>query len=354
MRRRFAKLLRLAVALALLSGLSGCMPLPAGDLTVTALMADSAGLFVGNDVGVLGVPVGRVTAIRPEGTHVRVTMAVDRDQPLPAGVGAVVVARSVATDRYVELTPVYHSGPRLADGAVIPEPRTRTPVDFDQVLEALNSFATGIAGAKGTRHAIANLLDAGSKAVDGKGVLLNEAITSLGGAVDSVAGQRQDIAGTVTALDSLTATIAGHQQLVREFVTQVSRASRLLADERTNFRAALRALSRAVALVADFAHRNRQQLTTSLDRSSAVMASMLGKRGNLTEILRVMPLTLQNLRAILHHGRLRVRVDPTVLTPLGGAVNTLCAGSMSDFCSQFGPGLLNLQNLLSLLTGGKP
>jgi phospholipid/cholesterol/gamma-HCH transport system substrate-binding protein len=353
MSRPLRTLLRLALVLVTLVGLSGCTPLPGNRITVTALMSDSAGLFVGNDVGVLGVPVGKVTSIRPEGTHVRVTMTVDRSQPLPAGVGAVVVARSVATDRYVELTPVYHSGPRLADGAVIPEPLTRTPVDFDEVLAALNSFATGIAGAKGTRGAVASILDSGSKAVDGKGVLFNRAITSLSAAVSSISGQRENIGGTVTSLDTLTGTIAANQQLVRDFVTQVSRASRLLADERTNFRAALRALSRAVALVADFAHRNRQELATSLDRSTAVMSSMLGKRGDLTEILRVMPLTLQNLRAILHHGRLRVRVDPMVITPLGGAINAACSRSATDYCAQFGPSLLNLQNLLSLLTGGK-
>jgi phospholipid/cholesterol/gamma-HCH transport system substrate-binding protein len=346
-------LLRIGLALATLVGLTGCTPVLDRDMTITALMADSAGLFVGNDVGVLGVPVGTVTSIKPEGTHVRVTMSVHRSRPLPAGVGAVVVARSVATDRYVELTPVYHGGPRLAAGAVIPEPRTRTPVDFDEVLAALDEFATGIAGAKGSKDAIARLLRSGSEALDGKGALLNRTITSLGGAVNSLSGQREDFAGTVTALDTLTGTIAENQQLVRSFVTEVSRASRLLADERTNFRAALRALSRAVALVADFAHRNRQQLVTSLDQSTHLMTSLLTRRDDLTEILRVMPVTLQNLRAVLHHGRIRVRVDPTVLTPVGGLVNTVCSGTTSEFCSQIGPSLLNLQNLLSLLTGGK-
>ena len=346
-------LLRIALALATVVGLSGCTPVLDRDMTVTALMADSAGLFVGNDVGVLGVPVGRVTSIRPAGTHVRVTMSVHRSQPFPDGVVAVVVARSVATDRYVELTPVYHGGPRLAAGAVIPEPRTRTPVDFDEVLAALDDFATGIAGAKGTKGAVARLLRSGSEALDGKGALLNRTITSLGGAVNSLSGQREDFAGTVTALDALTGTIAENQQLVRRFVTEVSRASRLLADERTNFRAALRALSRAVELVADFAHRNRQQLVTSLDRSTDLMTSLLTRRDDLTEILRVMPVTLQNLRAILHQGRIRVRVDPTVLTPAGGLVNTVCSGTTSEFCSQIGPSLFNLQNLLSLLTGGK-
>jgi phospholipid/cholesterol/gamma-HCH transport system substrate-binding protein len=346
--------LHLAIVLVAVVGLSGCTPVLGGSMSVSALMADSAGLFVGNDVGILGVPVGRVTAIEPEGTHVRVTMSISRDHPVPADAGAVVVARSVATDRYVELTPVYHSGPRIADGAVIPEARTRTPVDFDQVLEALDTFASGIAGSKDTRDAIAGLLEAGSKAVDGKGELVNRAITSLGGAVDSISRQRADLAGTVEGLDTLTGTLAAHQRLAGEFVAQVSRASRLLADERTDFRSAMRALSRAVRLVAGFAHQNRQQLVTTLDRSSAVMSSALTRREDLTEILRVMPLTLQNLQRTLHHGRLRVRVDPTVLTPLGGLINSTCRSMSSDFCARFGPSLVNLQNLVDLLTGKNP
>jgi phospholipid/cholesterol/gamma-HCH transport system substrate-binding protein len=346
------RLLHLALVLAALVGLSGCTPVLGSNITVSALMADSAGLFVGNDVGVLGVPVGKVTSIKPEGTHVRVTMSIDGDQPVPADAGAVVVARSVATDRYVELTPVYHSGPRMKDGAVIPEPQTRTPVDFDEVLAALDTFTSGIAGAKGTKNAIANILREGSLAVDGKGELFNRAITSLGGAVDSISGQRQDIAGTVKSLDTLTATIAANQQLARDFVTEVSRASRLLADERTNFRSALRSLSSAVALVAEFAHQNRQQLVRSLDQSTALMKSLLGKRADLTEILRVMPVTLQNLHATLHNGRIRVRVDPLVLTPLPSIINPLCKATPTDFCALFGPSLLNLQNLVDLLTKG--
>jgi phospholipid/cholesterol/gamma-HCH transport system substrate-binding protein len=264
----------------------------------------------------------------------------------------VVVARSVATDRYVELTPVYHSGPKMADGAVIQLPQTRTPVDFDEVLEALNTFTSGIAGQKGTRHAIANILREGSEAVDGKGELFNRAITSLGGAVNSISGQRDDITGTVKSLDTLTTTIAANQQLVRDFVTQVSEASVLLADERGNFRSAMRSLSRAVALVADFAHQNRQQLVKTLDQSSAMMRSLLTRRDDLTEILRVMPVTMQNLRAIMHHGRIRVRVDPLVLTPLPTLLKPVCDATKKDFCALFGPSLLNLQNLIKLLTGG--
>jgi phospholipid/cholesterol/gamma-HCH transport system substrate-binding protein len=341
----------LALALALASALSGCSPTLGRNITVTALMADSAGLFVGNDVGVLGVPVGTVTSIRPEGTHVRVTMSIDRGRPVPADAGAVVVARSVATDRYVELTPVYRSGPRMADGAVIRQPQTRTPVDFDEVLEALEEFSSGIAGRAGTRNAVANILREGSEALDGKGPLLNRTLTSLGAAVDSISGQREDLAGTVESLDALTSTIAANQQLARDFVSQVSEATALLADERGNFRRAMRSLGRAVELVADFAHQNRQQLVRALDQGSAVMSSLLTRREDLTEILRVMPVTLQNLGATFHDGRIRVRVDPLVLTPLPTLLAPLCGATTKDFCSIFGPSLLNLESLIDLLTG---
>jgi phospholipid/cholesterol/gamma-HCH transport system substrate-binding protein len=343
-----------AVLLAMLFGFTGCTPpLTDGKITITALMSDSAGLFVGNDVGVLGVTVGKVTAIKPDGTNVRVEMSVNSDQPIPADAGAVVVARSVATDRYVELTPVYHGGAKMADGAVIAQDQTRTPVDFDDVLGALNTFATGIAGSKETQGAIKNILQSGSEALSGKGEEFNKAITSLGGAVDSISGQRGNITSTVKSLDTLASTIAANQQLVKDFITQVSRASALLAGERTNFQSSLRSLSKAVALVADFAHTNRQQLVTSLNQSTDLMTSLLTKRDRLTEILRVMPLTLQNLGAIYHDGRLRVRVDPLVLTPLGGFINTMCTAIPTDVCAAFGPSLLNLQNILQLLGVGR-
>jgi phospholipid/cholesterol/gamma-HCH transport system substrate-binding protein len=157
----------------------------------------------------------------------------------------------------------------------------------------------------------------------------------------------------VKSLDTLTGTIASNQQLVRDFIGQVSDASSLLAGERTNFQSVLRSLGSAVESIAAFAHTNRQQLVSTLTQSTTLLSSLLTKRERLVEILRVMPLALQNLGAIYDNGRLRVRVDPTVLTPLGGLINTLCSSTKTDFCTAIGPSLLNLNNLLSLLGLGK-
>lgn len=341
-RHVLATMVALGTSAAALGGLSGC-GLVGGDdeVTVKAYFADSAGLFVGNDVGVLGVTIGEITSIEPAGDQVLVTMKVDGEQPLPADVGAAVVARSVATDRYVELTPVYREGDRFEDGQTIPVDRTETPVDFDEVLEALNEFATGIGGNKATTKAVQRFIDAGTKALEGRGPLLNQTIHSLAEGVDGISSQREDIAATMESLDVLLSTIATNESTARRFVRQVSSASELLADERQNFRQALRSLDEAVTTVAEFAVDNREQIVRTVKGSTTLMSTVLSKQDRLEEILRVMPLALENI-AMIKGDRLPVRMDPLMIVDvLGGVLGDVCEQLPGDLCeilsgTQFG------------------
>jgi phospholipid/cholesterol/gamma-HCH transport system substrate-binding protein len=321
------RLVRLALVAVLVLLATGCVPdVVRGDrITVTAYFSDSAGLFVGNDVGVLGVPVGEITEIEPDGDRVKVTLEIDADQAVPADAGAVVVARSVATDRYVELTPVYQGGAKLEDGAEIDTDRTRTPVDFDEVLATINEFATGIAGSKKTTNAVKRFINSGAAALQGTGELANKSIRELAQAVSTMSGQRKDFAATIVSLDILVGSIAENDDTVREFIDQVADASTLLADERGNFRSALRALDRAVTVVARFAVDNRDEVVDTFENATEIFETMLGKRKSLTEILRVMPLTLENLmRLPVESGRIPTRVDPLVIAPLGNELRKLC------------------------------
>lgn len=320
-----------AVVAVLLS--TGCGVVGGSDkMTVKAYFADSAGLFVGNDVGVLGVTIGSIASIEPDGDKVLVTMEIDADQPVPADAGAVVVARSVATDRYVELTPVYREGARLKDDATISLDRTRTPVDFDQVLESLNDFATGIGGNAETTEAVQKFIDAGTQALQGRGPLLNQTIHSLANGVDGIANHREDIAATLRSLDVLLSAIAANEDTARTFIQQVSEASQLLADERGNFQKALRSLDEAVTTVAEFAVDNRESIVAGLDGSTTLMTTLLTKQDQLAEILRVMPLALQNLQ-LVQGDRLPVRIDPLILDPLGGLLQQVCQNVLGPLCN---------------------
>ena len=334
----FPRPLRLALLAVVLLMASACSPLPGsgGKIEVVAYFEDSAGLFVGNDVGILGVVVGEITAIEPDGDRVKVTMEIDDDHRVPADAGAVVVARSVATDRYVELTPVYSKGPTLEDGDEIAIERTRTPVDFDQVLASLNDFATGIAGSKEATRAIERFIDQGTEALRGNGPLINQTIHALQEGVNGIHAQRDNFASTLRSLDVLLAAVSANESTAREFIRQVTEASDLLADERENFRTALRSLDDAVTIVAQFAVDNRAQIVEALDGSTRLMRTILEKERNLTEILRVMPLSLQNLQRARVGDRIKVTVDPIVLTPLGDLLNRVCDRLPPAICQLIG------------------
>lgn len=341
--RRMVRLLSVALLAAAVLFTSSCGITGGDKTTVKAYLADSAGLFVGNDVGILGVVVGKVTDIEPVGDKVEVTMEIDADQPVPADAGAVVVARSVATDRYVELTPVYKSGPKLASGTTIPLERTETPVDFDQILESLNTFATGIGGSKKTTKAVQRFIDAGTRALRGRGPLLNQTIHSLANGVNGINSQKEDIAATLKSLDTLVAAIADNEGTARTFIKEVSRASQILASERLNFRKALRSLDTAVTTIAEFAADNRQEIVQTLNGSTKLMKTVLTKRQDLEEILRVMPTALQNIKlAVNGKDRLPVRIDPLILDPLGGVLQDICGllpGNLCEILDGTSPGV---------------
>jgi phospholipid/cholesterol/gamma-HCH transport system substrate-binding protein len=347
------RVIALLLTVVLLVAGSGCGRLGGGTFRVSALFNDSAGLFVGNDVGILGVPVGKVVSITPQGADVRVVMEINDGQAIPANAGAVVVSRSVATDRYVELTPVYHSGPRMTAGTVINEDRTRTPVDFDQVLAALNTFATGISGSKATRDAVKRTLAVQSHALDGNGVKLNKTIHSLSAAVNGVAGERNNLTSTLLALDNLTTTLADNQATVRTFIQQVSEASQLLAAERGDFRTSLTSLSQAVEVVAQFTRTNKASIVKTLNNTTGVAKQVLSSRQQIVEVLNEFPVVLQNLQRAYKNGRITVRINPTVLLPLGGFLDQICAALPIPLCNAFGTDPLGVSNLLDQLLGGK-
>jgi phospholipid/cholesterol/gamma-HCH transport system substrate-binding protein len=350
-----SRLLRLMVALAMLAALTACTPFGGSTMTIYALMSNSAGVFVGNDVGILGVTVGHITAIEPQGTNVKITMEIDKDQPVPADAGAVVVTRSVATDRYIELTPVYHQGPKMAPNTTIDEAHTRTPVEFDEVLKALSDFAVGIGGSQASRNAVKRFVDTGADVLGGKGPLLNSTVTSLSQAVNGVYGARGDITSTLVSLDKLTRTLATNQGTVREFIRQVTAASELLAAERTNFRDSLRAISTAVETMSGFVHTNKNQIVSSLRNTADVMKIVLARRQQLEEILREMPLGLDNLHNTLADGKIRVRLSPLVLLPLGSLLTQVCDALPLDLCDTIaGSDPAGITSLLDQLLGGQP
>ncbi|HEY6575964.1 MAG TPA: MlaD family protein, partial [Mycobacterium sp.] len=100
--------------------------------TITAYFPAATAIYPGDDVRVSGVKVGTIDSIQPEGTQTKMVINVNHGVPVPADAKAIIVAQNLVAARYVQLTPAYRSasgGPKMADGAVIPQERTGVPVE---------------------------------------------------------------------------------------------------------------------------------------------------------------------------------------------------------------------------------
>jgi len=280
----------------LIAVLGGCSLPGSGAREITAMLGDGAGLYVGNDVGVLGVPVGKVTKVEPAGKVVKVTLKVtDPDIKIPADAAAVVVSRSVATDRYIELTPVYHGGAEMPSGTVIPVERTRTPVDFDEVLGSLSELASDLTDTPKATNSLSEVLQTVAAAFTGNADDLNSAVHGLAGLVDTVHGQRSELFDTMDSLDELATELVDNKDLIETFVENLGDALDLLNSERDEVGHVLRALQDTLEQLTDFSRDNRGAVKASVKQITQLLQTALRSRADLAETLEVMPLATENI-----------------------------------------------------------
>lgn len=339
-------------ALTLTGAMAGCMPFVGDSRTVTAYFDGTAGLFVGNEVTVLGVPVGEVTDVEAEGDRVKVTINVtDDDLKLPKDVGAVIVARSVATDRVVEFTPVFQEGAEASGDISIPLERTKTPVEWDEILGALDKFTKGLSGKDGKAGALGHLLEVGAGALEGTGPLANQTLKDLASAAQVLADHRGDITGSIDNLATLTSVLSANETTIDAFATNVTQAVELFNDTKDELGSSLTALSKALDSLGAFIKENRKGLKTAVVGLTDVTDNVLAHEKELKEAVEQLPIAFENLgKTVRTNGLVDVRVPLDDLSPVPALTDALCGVVGADLCNSLGLDVgATLNDLLSIL-----
>jgi virulence factor Mce-like protein len=269
---------------------------PAGQYRVTAFFDETVGLYPGSDVRVLGIAIGTIDDVVPLGDRVRVEMSIDEDYDVPADADAIILAPSLVSDRYVQLSPVYDGGATMEDGAEIPLDRTAIPVELDAVYGALDelSAALGPTGAN-ANGALSDLVDVGAANLEGNGDELNRTLTGFSQAVETLAENRDDLFGSLENLQTFTSALATIDAQVGQFNDNMAAVADLLEGERADLQEAVALLSDALGDVAGFVRDNTALLTTNVDRLADVTLVLVQQRAKLAEVLDVAPAALGNL-----------------------------------------------------------
>lgn len=291
-----SKLLALAAVLTLVVVGFFVLEDPPETKSATAYFSRAVAIYPDSEVRILGVKVGRVTAVIPDGATVRVEMEYDASYDVPADAKAVIITPTLVSDRFVQLTPVYEEGPVLADGAEILNEQTGVPVELDQIYSSLRDLSVALGpngvNADGTLNRV---LSVAAEQMEGKGLKGNKMIKSLAEAAETFGTSSGDLFETVENLASFTETLAANDELVTAFIADLAAVSNDLADERQELKAALAAVADAVTTVRSFVKDNRAAISGNVERLTTVIKSVAAEREALNRALFAGPVAISNL-----------------------------------------------------------
>lgn len=291
------KLIRYAlVAAVVVAGFVGYRTVMGGGGTEFKAKFDATvGLYPGSEVQVLGVRVGTVTAVKPSGDSVTVSMQLNKGQNVAANTNAVIVAPTMVSDRFVQLTEPYVGGDKLQAGAVLTTKRTAVPVEIDELYASLIDAGDKL-GPNGANKngALSDLLDVAAKNLDGQGADINTMIKEFGKATGTLADTGDDFFATLGNFKEFNDMLVANDRGVANVNRQFAAVTDYLAEDRQDLSEAVANLGDALSLVDDFIDDNRTNLKTSVDNLLGPTQVLAKQKKSLEEAVRTIPLLLQN------------------------------------------------------------
>lgn len=290
-----ARLLAVVIAVALVGLLTAAWIENHSVNHVTAYFQNTTGMYVGDRVMILGVEVGRITTIEPDGERVRVEFDYDNEYDVPADAKAAVVAPTLVTGRYIQLAPAYSGGPTLADGEEIPLDRTAVPVEFDEIKKQVVKLSED--AGRTPEHPDGSLnrfVSSTARTLDGTGTALHDSLIHLSDAATILNASGEDLFGTVENLQKFTTALAASDQQIRAFSGELANVSGLLNDNRTELDAVLSSMVTTFQEVTKFIEDNRGALVDNVGQLEEITRLLVDRQDTLMSILHSGPTALSD------------------------------------------------------------
>lgn len=319
--------------------------------TVTAMFESTKGVYAGDSVRVLGVPVGTISDISVEDGRSRVTMKIDPDVSVPADANALLVAQSLVAERFIQLTPAHTGGPELEDGAVIPQDRTAVPVEWDAIKEQLLALSTALGPtAEDPKGALSDFVDSADSVLDGNGTAIRTTLNELSHTMSVLSDGREDLFTTLRNLQLFVSALSNSEEQIVSFGGKLASVTEVLADRTGDIDAALKDLDLAVTDINRFLDKNGDRVTRGVDKLGQATKVVRDRRKDIEGLLHVAPTATANFYNIYrpYQGTLN---GVLALNQMANPTNFLCgaiagianntAESDAQLCAQYMAPLLN-------------
>jgi phospholipid/cholesterol/gamma-HCH transport system substrate-binding protein len=275
------------------------------DKTGTAYFTTVNNIYPGDSIRILGMQVGQIDKITPDGDKVRVDFHYDAEYSLPADVKAAILSPTLVATRFIQLDPAYTTGPVLPDGGTIPEERTAVPVEFDELKKQIDqvSDALGPNGANkdgALNRALEVINENGVQDGVGQGQPFHDMVTELSKAAKTLSDGRGDLFGTVNNLAHFSEVLNQYDSQIVEFQSQLADVSNTLDDNSDQLRQLLPRIDDAGTQVDKFIKEHGNQLHETIERAGSISRNLYQIRDQISGVLHVGPNALTNFTNIFN------------------------------------------------------
>jgi phospholipid/cholesterol/gamma-HCH transport system substrate-binding protein len=283
-----------ALAVALIGGIYVVWP-RVGTYTVVGYFTSATGLYPGDDVRVVGVPIGSIESISPEADAVKITMRVQDSVKLPADARAVIIAPNIVAARFIQLAPAYKQGQAMKDGGSIGLDRTAVPVEWDDVKTQLTQLSQQLGPQAGqVQGPLGAFINQAADTFDGNGDSFRRALRELSQTAGRLGDSRTDLFGTVKNLQILIDALSNSNEQIVQFSGHLASVSQVLADSSVDLDNTLGALNQALSDIRGFLDQNNEALIGSINRLTDFTSLLSNQSDDLEQILHVLPNAMAN------------------------------------------------------------
>ena len=268
---------------------------------VTAYFEKAIGLFKNSDVTILGVAVGKVSEIVPEGDQVRVDMNIDGDYKIPADTHAEIVPISVISDRYIQFD-VYKGGPVLQDGATLALEDTEIPAELDDVFLQLKKLLDALKpDGDGELGSLGELIVALDEALEGREQDLKGTLVQGSKLTTTLARSGDDISALLINLDELFSKLAPRAGSIATLNKNFAIVMRFLVESRGDLEGTLEGLANITTDLGDLVHDNSGRVVSLLRRVARITPLVLKNQKSVEDSLAWLGVVGEGLKNA-HHG----------------------------------------------------
>ncbi len=315
--------------------------------TVVAYFPQALALYPGDKVQIMGVRVGAIDKIEPEGDTMRVTMHYQNKYKVPEDATASILNPSLVASRTVQLSPAYTGGPVMKNNAVIPLEKTQVPVEWDDLRNQITDIVSQLGPTpEQPKGPFGDVLESFAYGLEGKGQQFNDTLTSLSEAITALNDGRGDFFAVAKSLALfVNALHQNDQQFVAlnsnlaEFTDSFNRTDTELADT-------LGQVDQLLTTARDFIDQNGEVLAHDVNNLSEATTALLQPepRDGLETALHVFPNLAANLVTIYEPTSGALSAIPVVASfanPMQFICSSIQAGSRlgyqesAELCAQY-------------------